>query len=161
MKKIKFYFVLCVLIFICGCANKNQNAIDVKNELLAYTQKFQDDKNGEKVFAVATYINPVFADKQSKNIENFIVAIYPKYELKDVNINKQIVKVNKISYSEFQKYSPISFPWANHFKIKFNNINNEKQFKLTFKMNGSNVELNFSKFSQSMYWTSHQEFDDK
>lgn len=134
MKKL-YLFVLIPFIFL-SCAKENPGHNPLKNELLAYTQKFEKIQESYRFLATGTYLNPVFKDFEGKNKEYFILSIYPleeKLDLSTVRINNKLpLSVKEISDDEFAKLSPVKIYWAKHYKITASEMDS-KTLNLTFK----------------------------
>ena len=68
-----------------GCSGKSVDEAQ-KRELLAYTQKFQQDN----FLVVATYLNPIYSQENDQN-DDFIISVYPQ----DAQILIESLKVNE------------------------------------------------------------------
>lgn len=152
MKKLNLFIL--VLIFLTGCAEKKSDLDPVKNELLAYTQKFESINEEKRYLAVSTYLNPVLKNSDK---EIFILSSYPKEEtilLDSVNVNNDFdLNITKLDLEdELFKMVNINVPWSNHYKIT-SHIKDNDYLTLSYKtQSGINANLKFLKVSKSMYW---------
>lgn len=159
MKKLNLFIL--VLIFLTGCAEKKSDLDPVKNELLAYTQKFESINEEKCYLAVSTYLNPVLKNSDK---EIFILSSYPKEEsilLDSVNINNDFdLNITKLDFEdELLKMVNINIPWSNHYKIT-SHIKDNDYLTLSYKtQSGINVNLKFLKVSKSMYWNPQIKFN--
>lgn len=151
MKKLINLSILAVLLL--GCSSKEYIHDPLKNELLAYTQKFEAIRgNADRYLAVATYLTPVLAEAKD---ETFLLSSYPQ----DEDIKFQTLKINddkNVSISEASdeilKLSNINLPWSKHYKLV---VPTKQADYLTISYQTSkntNVTLKFLKVSKSMYW---------
>ena len=87
MKKFIFLALFSAFfsVFIMGCSVKSVDEAQ-KRELLAYTQKFQQDN----FLVVATYLNPIYSQENDQN-DDFIISVYPQ----DAQILIESLKVNE------------------------------------------------------------------
>ena len=159
MKKLNLFIL--VLIFLTGCAEKKSDLDPVKNELLAYTQKFESINEEKRYLAVSTYLNPVLKNSDK---EIFILSSYPKEEtilLDSVNVNNDFdLNITKIDLEdELLKMVNINIPWSNHYKIT-SHIKDNDYLTLSYKtQSGINANLKFLKVSKSMYWNPQIKFN--
>ena len=159
MKKLNLFIL--VLIFLTGCAEKKSDLDPVKNELLAYTQKFESINGKKRYLAVSTYLNPVLKNSDK---EIFILSSYPKEEsilLDSVNINNDFdLNITKLDFEdELLKMVNINIPWSNHYKIT-SHIKDNDYLTLSYKtQSGINANLKFLKVSKSMYWNPQIKFN--
>ena len=158
MKKLNLFIL--VLIFLTGCAEKKSDLDPVKNELLAYTQKFESINEEKRYLAVSTYLNPVLKNSDK---EIFILSSYPKEEtilLDSVNVNNDFdLNITKLDLEdELFKMVNINVPWSNHYKIT-SHIKDNDYLTLSYKtQSGINANLKFLKVSKSMYWNPQIKF---
>ena len=159
MKKLNLFIL--VLIFLTGCAEKKSDLDPVKNELLAYTQKFESINEEKRYLAVSTYLNPVLKNSDK---EIFILSSYPKEEsilLDSVNINNDFdLNITKLDFEdELLKMVNINIHWSNHYKIT-SHIKDNDYLTLSYKtQSGINANLKFLKVSKSMYWNPQIKFN--
>lgn len=157
MKKLLFLFAL----FFLSCADKKTYVHNPqKNELLAFTQKYEYIKSNENRFVVVgTYLNPIlFKNEFSAPSENFILLLYPDSLLFDEESVKINGKDEDIQIKELQeddelvKDLPINVPWGKYYLIT---SPAQKADKLTLSclISDQQIKLTFVKVSASMYWT--------
>ncbi|PPB69031.1 hypothetical protein CDQ77_06510 [Campylobacter hyointestinalis subsp. hyointestinalis] len=165
MKKIIIFAILPL--FIIGCTPKKVYVHDpLKNELLAYTQKFEDVN--DKFLVIATYLNPIHQDiLEDKQNEYFILSIYPKESVIDyrsfkVNNDSNATKIKVLANDDpLLKLTTFKMPWGKYLKVSAPQIDSDT-LNLTFDMiidlNGTSrslqVSLNFRKIAKSLYWNS-------
>lgn len=158
----KYIFVACA-IFFAACTTHDTDE-PLKNELLAYTAKFEDSG----FLVVGTYLNAIYQDELNLDPqkEHFIICAYPK----DAQFNLSSVKVNgdkKGVKAEFippdaliLKYAAIKIPWSSYFLVSAPS-KSTPGLNLTFERAGFSgssrprpASLNFQKNSKSLYWNS-------
>lgn len=153
MKKL-INLALLATIFV-GCSNKEYVHDPLKNELLAYTQKFEAIRgNTDRYLAVASYLNPVLADASG---ETFLLSSYPQDE--DIKFNT--LKVNGDSNLSVKKVKEgdkileitnINLPWSNHYEL-ISPVKEADYLTITYETEkNTKVSLKFLKVSKSMYW---------
>lgn len=155
-KTISLAFLACL--YFSGCSDKNVPHDPLKNEILAYTQKFESVKQGDRYLAIGTYLNPVDVNRSENDLrEHFVLLTYPK----EVEIIKNSLKVNGDNNVELRKLKDddeilkltnFNMPWGNYYEI---HSPEKKSDFLTITYNTTNdlnVTLNFRKISKSMYW---------
>ena len=153
MKKL-INLALLATIFV-GCSNKEYVHDPLKNELLAYTQKFEAIRgNADRYLAVASYLNPVLADASG---ETFLLSSYPQ----DENIKFNTLKVNgdsNLSVREVKEgdkileITNINLPWSNHYEL-ISPVKEADYLTITYETEkNTQVSLKFLKISKSMYW---------
>lgn len=143
--------------FIMGCSAKSVDEAQ-KRELLAYTQKFQQDN----FLVVATYLNPIYSQENDQN-DDFIISVYPQ----DAQILIESLKVNgsdeNISAHLLNDDEPLlkklafNSPWTKYYKISVP-AKDSDTLKLEFKATSESsqphqVLLVFQKISRSLYWS--------
>lgn len=147
------YFV--VVIFFIGCAKLNPDTDFLKNEILAYTQKFEYIKDSNRYLAVGTYLNPIDGDLSNREeIEYFILSTYPReINPKNIKINNQVAEFKQISDDDkLLRYTDFSMPWGNYYLVTTKAIK-ANDLTMTYNTtNDLNVTLKFRKISKSMYW---------
>ncbi|PSM51813.1 hypothetical protein [Campylobacter blaseri] len=163
MKKISL--TLIIALFVISCADKNAVHEPVKNELLAYTQKFEIVRTGnDRYLAIGTYLNPVL--KKNTNEEIFILSSYPKEEpinLKTIRVNGDSnLSIKKLDYNdELLKLVNINLPWSYHYKI-IAPVKNSNYLTIAYDTNRSlRAVLKFQKVSKSMYWNPEIKLDNR
>lgn len=157
-------FCALALLIMSGCSSKEYPHDPHKNELLAYTQKFESIKGDDRYLGVATYLNPSYEEFANSENEYFLLSSYPT----DINITN--LKVNGKTPSVFEvlddsdkyiKLSPFIIPWAKYYKIIIPKITADN-LTITYETDRSvSARLNFVKVAKSMYWNPQLKFDDK
>lgn len=153
MKKLINLAILAIV--FAGCSSKVYIHDPLKNELLAYTQKFEAIRgNSDRYLAIASYLNPVLADASG---ETFLLSSYPQTE----SIKFDTLKVNgdsNLSIKEVKigdkilTLTNINLPWSKHFKI-VSPTKEADYLTITYKTEkNTDVTLKFLKVSKSMYW---------
>ncbi|QCD52956.1 hypothetical protein [Campylobacter sp. RM16192] len=157
----KFFIYLSVVFLFLGCANKAIVHDPLKNELLAYTSKFEIVEKNDKFLALGTYLNPIHSDIITKDKdERFIIAIHPK-ESKislssfSVNGSKDEVRARILAKDDpLLKLVTFNMPWGEYIEV----VSPQKisdTLKVEFEIYPSKKALlEFRKVSKSMYWSS-------
>ena len=152
---IKNLSLIFIALVFAGCWSKSSlhSQANLKNELLAYTQKYYKDGT----LLVATYLNPIYQGEfvsDFKGSEVFILSIYP------TNISPNYININALN-SKFQKLdaddnltslTSINLPWSNHYKITTPSQNKDiLNLEISLDDN-STARLKFQKNARSLYW---------
>ena len=61
--------------FLFSCSKKEQIHEPLKNEFMAYTQKFESVKENDRYLAIATYLNPVMPEIRNETKMNFFCLV--------------------------------------------------------------------------------------
>ena len=157
MNKISIFFVM-IFAFL-GCSDKVVVHEPLKNELLAYTSKFEIVEKDDRFLALGTYLNPIHSEIVSKDKEEkFIIAIYPKESLVDlssfsVENSKEGVRTRVLKEGDpFLNLVTFRIPWGRYIEV----VSPEKSsdvLKVEFEIYPSKKALlEFRKVSKSMYW---------
>lgn len=156
-------FAAIIITLFNACVPKDIDQDPLKNELLAYTAKFEDVQN--KFLVLGTYLNPIH--QNSANLdpqkEYFVLCVYPK----DANLILQSFKLNsdtngtKIEIlpenDKILELTTFKIPWGRYLKITAPSKDTQ-MLTLTFEreINGTSqahqVSLNFRKIAKSLYW---------
>lgn len=163
-----FILLLLFSAFIAGCSVKNVNEAQ-KRELLAYTQKSQQDN----FLVVATYLNPIYSQENDEN-DDFIVGIYPqdaqilveslKVNESDENISAHLLNddepmIKKLAFnSPWTKYYKISVPAKDSQTLKLDfaattPAGASEQSSTSESSQPHQVSLVFQKIAKSLYWS--------
>ena len=150
-------------LLFCACSNKEYELDPLKNESLAYTSKFSDQKNN--LIVIGNYLNPVYQGKLNldKNKEFFIIGIYPKEtKIKNLKINgkDEDLKIEVLNQKdEILELMNFKNPWSKYYKISISsskadilNLNFTLQFKANEISQERPVFLSFRKNAKSLYW---------
>lgn len=155
----KFLIFLSVVFIFFGCSDKVVIHEPLKNELLAYTSKFEAVDKENRVLVLGTYLNPVHSELISETKdEKFIIAVHPKESRIDlanfsINGSKEGVRARILPDND-PLLSLVTFqmPWGKHIEV----ISPEKtgdNLTLEFEIYPSvQASLKFRKVSKSMYW---------
>ncbi|MBP3224615.1 MAG: hypothetical protein J6M14_04830 [Campylobacter sp.] len=151
---------------ICSCASKEKVPHDpIKNEFMAYTQKFESVKEGDRYLGVATYLNPTMPEiRNEREDEFFLLTSYPKeIEIKNVRVNgsDENVSVELIAdESELASKEVFKIAWSNRYKISAPKTQKDNLVLSFTTSNGLNASVKFRKVSKSMYWHPKLKLDD-
>ena len=151
----KNLFLIFIAILSAGCWAKSSlhSQANLKNELLAYTQKY--DKDG--ILLVATYLNPIYQGEFVTEFEGsdiFIVSIYPTHiSPTSIDINSHPALIQKLSPNDkLTSLTSINMPWSNHYKVSLT-AQEANILELNISLdNNSTANLKFQKVSRSLYW---------
>lgn len=165
MKKV-ILISLCGL-FILSCSKKEQIHDPLKNEFMAYTQKFESVKENDRYLGVATYLNPVMPEIRNENEDEFfLLSVYPK----EITFDKSSLKVNgsdtNITITELSGDDPLmqsvafNLPWSKTYKITSPKVGNDNIVLSYHTSNDLNAKFSFRKVSKSMYWNPKIKLDD-
>ncbi len=162
--------ILLLAAVLTGCAHKSFTSGEaLKNEMLAYTQKFEDTK--QRVLVLSTYLNPAgSAVLEDRENENFLIAIYPQKLILDEKSFKIFTADNSVAtVNEFKKLAnddplikslAVDTPWADYYYLKMPKVD-ASEFKLSFTMatelkgetaHQLQAHLKFVKTPKSLYW---------
>ncbi|WP_082858153.1 hypothetical protein [Campylobacter iguaniorum] len=160
----KYLLLTAIALLAFGCSQKKVYVHDpLKNELLAYTQKFED--TNDKFLVVGTYLNPIHQDIITQNNEeNFILSIYPKDTKIDftsfkINDDNNETKISVLSDDDpLLKLTTFKMPWGMYLKISAPQKQSDT-LKLSFERldetsHHLQVSLSFQKIAKSLYWNS-------
>ena len=76
---LKGALLAALAIFLNSCSANDPRHDPLKNEFLAYTQKFESVRAGDRYLGVATYLNPVAPElRNAAEDEVFLLTSYPK-----------------------------------------------------------------------------------
>lgn len=146
---------ICIALLLAGCWGKSSqySQENLKNELLAYTQKY--DQAGTLV--VATYLNPIYQGQfvsQFSGKEIFIVSIYPdNLSLKSIDINSINANFTKLDKDDnLTSLTSINLPWSSHYKVSVPSQNTDTLTLDIALDSNSTAKLKFQKVARSLYW---------
>lgn len=155
MDKIIKVFIFGFFLSFFACSNKSEQQIkaDLKTQTLFYTQK-KKIKSDLNAILVMSYLNPVLSYKSQDEI--FALTLSPKeFKLDSLEIflageKGQITELKP--QNEFSDFL-IDNPYARYFKVSF--TQKELQtLKPEVCINLHCFELNFQKYSKSLYYRS-------
>lgn len=148
-----FIFSFFLSFFACSSKSEQQIKADLKTQTLFYTQK-KKIKSDLNAILVMSYLNPVLSYKSQDEI--FALTLAPKeFKLDSLEIflageKGQITELKP--QNEFSDFL-IDNPYARYFKVSF--TQKELQIlKPEVCINLHCFELNFQKYSKSLYYRS-------
>ncbi len=147
--------IIFIALLLAGCWGKSSlhSQANLKNELLAYTQKY--DK--AQTLLVATYLNPIYQGEFIGEFEGsdiFIISIYPANKLpKSITINSKNANFTKLDKDDkLTALTSVNLPWSSHYKADIQAQNtNILNLDITLDDN-STAKLQFQKIARSLYW---------
>ena len=169
MCDLKFANFALAVIFgasILGCSNKTVEHDIQKNEFMAYTQKFESVKEGDRYLGVATYLNPTMPEiRNEREDEFFLLTSYPKeIEISNVKINGSDENVTAEligDESPLAQREAFKIAWSNRYKITAPKSDKDNLVLSYDTSNNLNAKMTFRKVSKSMYWHPKLELDDR
>lgn len=163
----KFYFsgalngllkgsLLAALAFFLNSCSANDPRHDpLKNEFLAYTQKFESVRAGDRYLGVATYLNPVAPElRNAAEDEVFLLTSYPKeVQILAVRLNGANANVTPLGDGDplLQK-ELFKIAWASRYKITAPKSDKDELVLSYRTSNGLGATMKFRKISKSLYW---------
>lgn len=147
-------------LFLNSCSANDPRHDPLKNEFLAYTQKFESVRAGDRYLSVATYLNPVAPElRNAAEDEVFLLTSYPKeIQIHAVQINGANANVTPLSDGDplLQK-ELFKIAWASRYKITAPKSDKDELVLSYRTSNDLGVTMKFRKVSKSMYW--HPQID--
>ena len=141
--------------FLNSCSANDPRHDPLKNEFLAYTQKFESVRAGDRYLGVATYLNPVAPElRNAAGDEVFLLTSYPKeVQIGAVQINGVNANVTPLSDGDplLQK-ELFKIAWASRYKITAPKSNKDELVLSYRTSNGLGATMKFRKISKSLYW---------
>ncbi|TQR34718.1 hypothetical protein DMB92_01805 [Campylobacter sp. MIT 99-7217] len=156
MKKRSIFFLFLISYLFCACSNKNQEETlkNLRHQALFYTQKNKILEKDLNAVLIMTYINPVLEEYEKDEI--FVLSLAPKeFEIHsfDIYMGSEKAKIEPIQENnELLKYF-ITNTHAKYFKASFSN-KDLQTLKTKICINSQCFELNFQKYSKSLYYRS-------
>ena len=163
----KFYFsgalngllkgslLAALAIFLNSCSANDPRHDPLKNEFLAYTQKFESVRAGDRYLGVATYLNPVAPElRNAAEDEVFLLTSYPKeVQIGAVQLNGVNANVVPLHDGDplLQK-ELFKIAWASRYKITAPKSDKDELVLSYRTSNGLGATMKFRKVSKSMYW---------
>lgn len=153
--------------FLFSCSKKEQIHEPLKNEFMAYTQKFESVKENDRYLAIATYLNPVMPEIRNENEDEFfLLSAYPK----EIEFDKSSLKINgsseNVVITELGDDDPLmqkvafNIPWSRTYKITAPKSGAD-YLSISYRTtNGLEAKFSFRKVSKSMYWNPKIKLDD-
>lgn len=141
--------------FLNSCSANDPRHDPLKNEFLAYTQKFESVRGGDRYLGVATYLNPVAPElRNAAEDEVFLLTSYPKeVQIGAVQINGANANVVPLHDGDplLQK-ELFKIAWASRYKITAPKSDKDELVLSYRTSNGLDATMKFRKVSKSLYW---------
>ena len=157
---LKGLLIAALAFFLNSCSANDPRHDPLKNEFLAYTQKFESVRAGDRYLAVATYLNPVAPElRNAAEDEVFLLTSYPKeIQILAVQINGANANVTPLHDGDplLQK-ELFKIAWSSRYKITAPKSDKDELVLSYRTSNELNVTMKFRKVSKSMYW--HPQID--
>ena len=163
----KFYFngalkgplkgplLAALALFLSSCSANDPRHDPLKNEFLAYTQKFESVRAGDRYLSVATYLNPVAPElRNAAEDEVFLLTSYPKeIQILAVQLNGASANVTPLGDGDplLQK-ELFKIAWASRYKLTAPKSNKDELVLSYRTSNGLGATMKFRKISKSLYW---------
>ncbi len=157
---LKGLLIAALAFFLNSCSANDPRHDPLKNEFLAYTQKFESVRAGDRYLAVATYLNPVAPElRNAAGDEVFLLASYPKeVQIGAVQINGVNANVVPLHDGDplLQK-ELFKIAWSSRYKITAPKSDKDELVLSYRTSNGLGATMKFRKVSKSLYW--HPQID--
>ncbi|WP_298023791.1 hypothetical protein [uncultured Campylobacter sp.] len=141
--------------FLNSCSANDPRHDPLKNEFLAYTQKFESVRAGDRYLGVATYLNPVAPElRNAAGDEVFLLTSYPKeVQIGAVQLNGANANVVPLHDGDplLQK-ELFKIAWASRYKITAPKSDKDELVLSYRTSNGLGATMKFRKVSKSLYW---------
>ena len=152
---LKGSLLAALALFLNSCSVNDPRHDPLKNEFLAYTQKFESVRAGDRYLAVATYLNPVAPElRNAAEDEVFLLTSYPKeIQIRAVQINGVNANVVLLHDGDplLQK-ELFKIAWASRYKITAPKSDKDELVLSYRTSNGLGATMKFRKVSKSLYW---------
>ncbi|WP_298990466.1 hypothetical protein [uncultured Campylobacter sp.] len=152
---LKGSFLAALALFLNSCSANDPRHDPFKNEFLAYTQKFESVRAGDRYLGVATYLNPVAPElRNAAGDEVFLLTSYPKeIQIRAVQINGANANVVPLHDGDplLQK-ELFKIAWSSRYKITAPKSDKDELVLSYRTSNGLGVTMKFRKVSKSLYW---------
>jgi len=157
------FLLLCLILAMFGCSQKEYKHDPEKNEILAYTKKFEHINGDERYLAIGSYINPILELDENDTNEYILLSVYPEDGILQgsLKVNDEPAVIKKLEdNSKMLKFTEFAMPWGEHYQITANESKKDNLI-LSYKTSKNlAVTLNFLKVSKSMYWNPKLKLDD-
>ena len=157
---LKGALLAALALFLNSCSANDPRHDPLKNEFLAYTQKFESVRAGDRYLGVATYLNPVAPElRNAAEDEVFLLTSYPKeVQIRAVHINGANANVTPLGDGDplLQK-ELFKIAWASRYKITTPKSDKDELVLSYRTSNDLGATMKFRKISKSMYW--HPQID--
>nr|WP_314167038.1 hypothetical protein [uncultured Campylobacter sp.] len=152
---LKGLLIAALAFFLNSCSANDPRHDPLKNEFLAYTQKFESVRAGDRYLGVATYLNPVAPElRNAAEDEVFLLTSYPKeIQIFAVQINGANANVVPLHDGDplLQK-ELFKIAWSSRYKITAPKSDKDELVLSYRTSNDLNATMKFRKVSKSMYW---------
>ncbi len=152
---LKGALLAALALFLNSCSTNDPRHDPLKNEFLAYTQKFESVRAGDRYLGVATYLNPVAPElRNAAGDEVFLLTSYPKeVQIRAVQINGVNANVVPLHDEDplLQK-ELFKIAWASRYKITAPKSDKDELVLSYRTSNGLGATMKFRKVSKSLYW---------
>ena len=152
---LKGALLAALALFLNSCSANDPRHDPLKNEFLAYTQKFESVRAGDRYLGVATYLNPVAPElRNAAEDEVFLLTSYPKeVQILAVQINGVNANVTSLHDGDplLQK-ELFKIAWSSRYKITAPKSDKDELVLSYRTSNGLGATMKFRKVSKSLYW---------
>lgn len=152
---LKGALLAALALFLNSCSANDPRHDPLKNEFLAYTQKFESVRAGDRYLGVATYLNPVAPElRNAAGDEMFLLTSYPKeIQILAVQLNGADANVVPLHDGDplLQK-ELFKIAWASRYKITAPKSDKDELVLSYRTSNDLGATMKFRKVSKSMYW---------
>lgn len=152
---LKGLLLAALAIFLNSCSANDSRHDPLKNEFLAYTQKFESVRAGDRYLGVATYLNPVAPElRNAAEDEVFLLTSYPKeVQIGAVQLNGVNANVVPLHDGDplLQK-ELFKIAWASRYKITAPKSDKDELVLSYRTSNDLGATMKFRKISKSLYW---------
>lgn len=152
---LKGSLLAALALFLNSCFANDPRHDPLKNEFLAYTQKFESVRAGDRYLSVATYLNPVAPElRNAAEDEVFLLTSYPKeVQIGAVQLNGVNANVTPLHDGDplLQK-ELFKIAWASRYKITAPKSDKDELVLSYRTSNGLGATMKFRKISKSLYW---------
>ena len=152
---LKGALLAALALFLNSCSANDPRHDPLKNEFLAYTQKFESVRAGDRYLGVATYLNPVAPElRNAAEDEVFLLTSYPKeIQIHAVQINGANANVVPLHDGDplLQK-ELFKIAWSSRYKITAPKSDKDELVLSYRTSNDLGATMKFRKISKSMYW---------
>ena len=152
---LKGSLLAALALFLNSCSANDPRHDPLKNEFLAYTQKFESVRARDRYLSVATYLNPVAPElRNAAGDEVFLLTSYPKeVQIRAVQINGANANVVPLHEGDplLQK-ELFKIAWASRYKITAPKSDKDELVLSYRTSNDLGATMKFRKVSKSLYW---------
>lgn len=148
--------ILFVSLFFIACASKSDEQIrsEIQRQVLMYAQKVKFKQDGENGVFVLSYLNPALKDEKKEDI--FVLSVSPKESKIEhlrafMDVNEAVIAPLSPE-DELKKYL-INSDFVEYYKFAFP-FKDTAVLTVRLCLSLDCFELNFQKYSKSMYYRS-------